>query len=131
MNSPICTGSNRKIKYGICFAFLIVLLVIFFTVSVCVGSVNISLTEILSQFKGEQDELYATVLFGIRIPRTVAAVLLGGSLSLSGYLLQTFFHNPIAGPFVLGISSGAKLFVAVVMIFSLKYARILTSFDLI
>lgn len=131
MNSPICTGSNRKIKYGICFAFLIALLVIFFTVSVCVGSVNISLAEILSQFTGEQDELYATVLFGIRIPRTVAAVLLGGSLSLSGYLLQTFFHNPIAGPFVLGISSGAKLFVAVVMIFFLKYARILTSFDLI
>lgn len=131
MNSPICTGSNRKIKYGICFAFLIALLVIFFTVSVCVGSVNISLAEILSQFTGEQDELYATVLFGIRIPRTVAAVLLGGSLSLSGYLLQTFFHNPIAGPFVLGISSGAKLFVAVVMIFFLKYARMLTSFDLI
>ena len=131
MNSPICTGSNRKIKYGICFAFLIALLVILFTVSVCVGSVNISLAEILSQFTGEQDELYATVLFGIRIPRTVAAVLLGGSLSLSGYLLQTFFHNPIAGPFVLGISSGAKLFVAVVMIFFLKYARMLTSFDLI
>ena len=131
MNSPICTGSSRKIKYGICFAFLAVLLVIFFTVSVCVGSVNISLAEILSQFKGEQDELYATVLFGIRIPRTVAAVLLGGSLSLSGYLLQTFFHNPIAGPFVLGISSGAKLFVAVVMIFFLKFARALTSLDLI
>lgn len=131
MNSPICTGSNRKIKYGICFAFLAVLLVIFFTVSVCVGSVNISLAEILSQFTGEQDELYATVLFQIRIPRTVAAVLLGGSLSLSGYLLQTFFHNPIAGPFVLGISSGAKLFVAVVMIFFLKFARALTSLDLI
>ena len=131
MNSPICTGSSRKIKYGICFAFLAVLLVIFFTVSVCVGSVNISLTEILSQFTGEQDELYATVLFGIRLPRTVAAVLLGGSLSLSGYLLQTFFHNPIAGPFVLGISSGAKLFVAVVMIFFLKFARALTSLDLI
>lgn len=64
MNLPICTGSNRKIKYGICFTFLIVLLVIFFTVSVCVGSVNISLAEILSQFTGEQDELYATVLFG-------------------------------------------------------------------
>ena len=131
MNSPICTGSSRKIKYGICFAFLAVLLVIFFTVSVCVGSVNISLAEILSQFTGEQDELYATVLFQIRIPRTVAAVLLGGSLSLSGYLLQTFFHNPIAGPFVLGISSGAKLFVAVVMIFFLKFARALTSLDLI
>ena len=131
MNSPICAGSSRKIKYGICFAFLAVLLVIFFTVSVCVGSVNISLAEILSQFTGEQDELYATVLFQIRIPRTVAAVLLGGSLSLSGYLLQTFFHNPIAGPFVLGISSGAKLFVAVVMIFFLKFARALTSLDLI
>ena len=49
---------------------------------------------------------------------SVCAAILGGALALSGFLLQTFFRNPIAGPFVLGISSGAKMFVAITMIFS-------------
>ena len=56
----------------------------------------------------------------IRLPRILAALLLGGALSVSGFLLQTFFGNPIAGPFVLGISSGAKLVVSLVMIFLLS-----------
>jgi len=131
MNLPICTGSNRKIKYTACFVILILLLVIFFTISVCAGSVSISVADIWGQLTGEGDELYTTILFQIRIPRTLAAILLGGALALSGYLLQTFFHNPIAGPFVLGISSGAKLFVAVVMIIFLKWSRTLSSVDLI
>ncbi len=131
MNLAICTGCNRKIKYGICFGVLLAMLVLFFIISVCVGSVTISLEDIWRQLCGEQDELYATILFQIRIPRTLAAILLGGALALSGYLLQTFFHNPIAGPFVLGISSGAKLFVAVVMIVFLKFSRSLSSVDLI
>ena len=131
MNLPICTGSNRKIKYTACFVILILLLVIFFTISVCAGSVSISVADIWGQLNGEGDELYTTILFQIRIPRTLAAILLGGALALSGYLLQTFFHNPIAGPFVLAISSGAKLFVAVVMIVFLKWSRTLSSVDLI
>jgi iron complex transport system permease protein len=55
------------------------------------------------------------------MPRAFAAAILGGALGLSGYLLQTFFRNPIAGPFVLGISSGAKLAVALVMVFFLGH----------
>lgn len=61
----------------------------------------------------------ARVIWKIRLPRLLAAAVLGGALSLSGYLLQTFFRNPIAGPYVLGISSGAKLLVGIVMIFVL------------
>ena len=91
MNLPTCINSNRKIRYTVCFAVLIVFLVIFFTISVCAGSVSISLADIWKQFTGEQEELYATILFQIRIPRTLAAILLGGALALSGYLLQTFF----------------------------------------
>ena len=60
------------------------------------------------------------IIMEIRMPRALAALLLGGSLSLSGYLLQVFFSNPIAGPYVLGISHGAKLMVAVSMIFALQ-----------
>ena len=61
----------------------------------------------------------------------MAAILLGGALSVSGFLLQTFFGNPIAGPYILGISSGAKLVVAVVMILCLKRGLLLSAFLMI
>ena len=67
----------------------------------------------------------------IRLPRILMAALLGGALSLSGFLLQTFFSNPIAGPFVLGISSGAKMVVALTMIVYLKYIGRFSSYTLI
>ena len=70
--------------------------------------------EILSGADRESTAFH--ILWDIRLPRLFAAALLGGALSVSGFLLQTFFANPIAGPFVLGISSGAKLVVAFVMI---------------
>ena len=60
------------------------------------------------------------VLWKIRLPRLLAAAVLGGALSVSGFLLQTFFRNPIAGPYVMGISSGAKMCVGLVTIFMLK-----------
>ena len=131
MNLPTCISSNRKIRYTVCFVILITLSVLFFIISVCAGSVQIPLSDIWRQFRGEQDELYAAILFQIRIPRTFAAILLGGALALSGYLLQTFFHNPIAGPFVLGISSGAKMVVALVMVFLMGQAVKITSWALI
>lgn len=65
------------------------------------------------------------------MPRTMAAMILGGALALAGYLLQTFFHNPIAGPFVLGISSGAKMVVALVMVFLMGQAVRVSSVTLI
>ena len=61
------------------------------------------------------------ILFSIRIPRMLLAAILGGALSVSGYLLQVFFRNPIAGPFVLGISSGAKMVVGITLIFLAGY----------
>ena len=64
-----------------------------------------------------------TILFRIRLPRVLLAAVLGGALSVSGLLLQTFFRNPIAGPFVLGISSGAKMVVGVTVIFLAEHLR--------
>lgn len=61
------------------------------------------------------------IIFRIRLPRMLLAAVLGGALSVSGFLLQTFFRNPIAGPFVLGISSGAKMVVGITMIFLTGY----------
>lgn len=102
---------------------LFALVLVFLVVNVCAGSVNISLSDILKTIKGQQtDGTMADIILQIRLPRALAAAILGGGLALSGYLLQTFFHNPIAGPFILGISSGAKLVVALVMVFFLGSA---------
>lgn len=114
MNLPTCISSNRKIRYTVCFVILITLSVLFFIISVCAGSVQIPLSDIWRQFRGEQDELYAAILFQIRIPRTFAAILLGGALALSGYLLQTFFSQPSRRTFVLGILPGQNYLVLVV-----------------
>ncbi len=79
--------------------------------------------EVLNILGGrEADGTFTDIIMEIRFPRALAAAVLGGALALSGYLLQTFFQNPIAGPFILGISSGAKLVVALVMVCSLGRA---------
>ena len=89
-----------------------------FAANLCLGSVGTSPAEVLGiLLSGPGDtSTAAQVIWQIRLPRVIEAALLGGALSLSGFLLQTFFNNPIADPFVLGVSSGAKLVVAVVMI---------------
>ena len=82
------------------------------------GTVHVSVRQILGiLFRGEMEgESAYNIIWKIRLPRLLLAAILGGALSLSGFLIQTFFRNPIAGPFVLGISSGAKMFLAIVTI---------------
>lgn len=98
------------------FLILTVGVLVFVVANVCIGTVKIPLADIVASIRGEEIE-NSRILWDIRMPRTLAALILGGALALAGYLLQTFFHNPIAGPFVLGISSGAKMVVAFVMVF--------------
>ena len=115
---------------GVVFAFLAFLVSGFLALSICIGSVRLSLGEvwqILHGLKGTG----ADIVWQLRLPRALAALLLGGGLALAGYLLQTFFHNPIAGPFILGISSGAKLVVALIMVFALGGAIRLSSWVMI
>ena len=67
--------------------------------NICIGSVSVSLSEILKILSGQpMEEKQQTIILQLRLPRTILAAVLGGALALSGYLLQTFFHNPIAGP---------------------------------
>ena len=115
------------------FAVLIVFTLFFFLLNICIGSVGIPFTDIPKLIiEGEKgDATYREILMEIRMPRAFGTVILGGALALSGYLLQTFFHNPIASPFTLGISSGAKLIVALTMVVSLGYAVQLSSWMLI
>jgi len=99
------------------FAVLLAALAVLFFWNINAGSVPLSVPEIAKiLLRREGEETAVRIIWQIRFPRILAAVILGGALALSGFLLQTFFHNPIAGPFVLGISSGAKLTVALVMI---------------
>lgn len=107
--------------FTVCFAALGFLAAALLACNLAIGSVGIPFRTVLAGFagRGAVDDATYSILWQIRMPRTLAAFVLGGALGLAGYLLQTFFHNPIAGPFVLGISSGAKLTVALVMVFFL------------
>jgi iron complex transport system permease protein len=71
------------------------------------------------------------IVWTIRLPRIITAGILGGALALSGFLLQTFFRNPIAGPFVLGISSGARMTVAITLIVFLRNMDHVSSYTMI
>jgi len=114
------------------FLLLAVLLIILLVWNINAGSVQLSVGEIFRILFGSgTDETAIRVIWSIRLPRIISALILGGSLSVSGFLLQTFFHNPIAGPFVLGISSGAKLTVSLCMIFLLSKGMVSTSGTLI
>lgn len=110
-------------RYVLSFMILGTLALFFLALNLCAGSVRIPLGEVLNILGGrEADGTFTDIIMEIRFPRALAAAVLGGALALSGYLLQTFFQNPIAGPFILGISSGAKLVVALVMVCSLGRA---------
>ena len=121
---------NRKMRYILAFLVLGISTVVLVILNICIGTVEIPFRDILQSIAGKSVD-NKRILWDIRMPRTFAALLLGGALGLAGYLLQTFFHNPIAGPFVLGISSGAKMMVALVMVFLMGNALHVSSAALI
>lgn len=99
------------------FAGLAVLLAVMMVLSIGIGTVSIPPAGVLQALTGRGgSEEVRNIVMTLRLPRTLMAAVLGGALSVSGCLLQTFFANPIAGPFILGISSGAKMAVAATMI---------------
>ena len=130
---------KSPVRFAAVMISLTVLLVFGLILNINIGSVDIGTKEVFSMigksvlcgikniFSGGKfnDELSqivnssteSQIIFSIRMPRMLLAAILGGALSVSGFLLQTFFRNPIAGPFVLGISSGAKMLVGITLIF--------------
>lgn len=119
-------------RHSISFILLTVLMCLLFIWNINSGSVHLSVREIcriLFEKAGEETSYH--IVWDIRLPRILAVVILGGALSVSGFLLQTFFSNPIAGPFVLGISSGAKLMVSLVMILCLGKGTAVSSAGMI
>ena len=123
---------RRRTRYGIVFLVLALAFCAIIVLNINVGSVPIPIGEIARiLFRRSGDPTQVSIIWKIRLPRILMAALLGGALSLSGFLLQTFFANPIAGPFVLGISSGAKMVVALTMIYFLDHFNRVSSWTLI
>ena len=122
----------RRLRYTAVFAILAAAFAAVVMLNINTGSVHIPadrILRILLTRQGEANEV--SIIWKIRMPRILLAAVLGGGLSLSGFLLQTFFGNPIAGPFVLGISAGAKMCVAIVMILLLGKFGAVSSWTLI
>ena len=114
------------------YVILAALLIILVLLNILLGSSSVSAAESLRiLFSHDTVSKYGKIVWDIRMPRILAAALLGGALAVSGFLLQTFFANPIAGPYILGISSGAKLVVACVMVFALARGMMVHSLVMI
>ncbi|MCQ2555549.1 MAG: iron ABC transporter permease, partial [Clostridia bacterium] len=123
---------SSKKRTVLVFIFLFVLLLTFIFLNIMIGSVKLTPSEVMRiLFMKSDNELNTTVIWVMRIPRILTALILGAALSVAGFLLQTFFHSPIAGPFVLGISSGAKLTVSISMIYLLSRGVVSSSVTLI
>ena len=108
---------KRNTRYMGVFAVLATVFCMIVVLNINTGNVQISVPEILRiLFLKKGTQVQMNIIWKIRLPRVLMAGILGGALALSGFLLQTFFSNPIAESYVLGISSGAKMMVALAMI---------------
>jgi len=113
----LCYSFRRP---AVLFAALGAATALLLVLNVCIGSIFFSPAEIWQALVHPFDEsVKGFIIWNIRIPRSIAAVLGGAYLSVSGLLLQVYFRNPIVGPFILGISSGATVMVSFVMLTSL------------
>ena len=117
---------KRTRRYVFSFVILAVLLLALVVINIHYGSLHLSVGEVLRTLLFRTGENTA-IIWDIRLPRILSVVLLGGALSVSGFLLQTFFANPIASPFILGISSGSRLMVSLVMVGALVRGLIIGS----
>ncbi len=109
------------------FIILIVLLIVCFFVNISLGSVSIPLKAIVNSLIGNttDQETWQLIIQNYRLPKALTAIIVGSGLGISGLLMQTLFRNPLAGPFVLGISSGASLGVALVILGSNIFGGVL------
>ncbi len=126
----IKTGPAAYARYTGVFVGLAIVMFLLVVWNINSGSVHIPVREIARIIflrEGAGETTAYNIIWKLRMPRMITAAVLGGALALAGFLLQTYFGNPIAGPFVLGISAGSKLFVAVMMIIVLSYVKSVSS----
>jgi iron complex transport system permease protein len=109
---------NNPKRNTILFSLLFLGLIFLFFVNISLGSITIPFKEIYTSLTGGQasKSTWEYIIINYRLPKAITAVLVGMGLSISGLLMQTLFRNPLAGPYVLGLSSGASLGVAFVIL---------------
>lgn len=115
------SSDHKNLRLNLIFVVLCFLLLMFFILDLLLGSVLIPFKQVFLSFfsSSETNETYRIIITDFRLPKALTAILTGSALSLSGLQMQTVFRNPLAGPYVLGISAGASLGVALfVMAFS-------------
>jgi len=111
---------HRPLPRTVWLGVLLAGVVLLFAFSLAIGSVSIPLPDVLTTLLGGTPTKpgWRNIIWQFRLPRALTAMLAGSALAISGLQLQTLFRNPLAGPFVLGISSGASLGVAIVVLAS-------------
>lgn len=112
------SGSHHKSRNALAFLFLLILVTVLFGANLLIGSVHIPFSKVMNALLG-RGEVEATVRFIVldsRLPAAITATLAGSSLAVCGLMMQSAFRNPLAGPSVLGVNSGASLGVALVML---------------
>ena len=120
---------NSSKKYTNYFIFLSVILILFLYLNISLGSVSIPFKDIFNSLTGgvASKDSWQTIILNFRLPKAITAIMVGSGLSICGLLMQTLFRNPLAGPFVLGISSGASLGVALLILGSSLFGGIFVS----
>jgi iron complex transport system permease protein len=103
-------------RNGLLFGLLFVLILILLFLDIFLGSVSITPGEVVRALFTDESNSFATIIIKFRVPKAITALIVGIGLSISGLQMQTIFRNPMAGPDVLGISSGASLGVAIVIL---------------
>lgn len=122
-------ASRQRKSYHRRLVLLFTFLLVAFLINILLGSVNIPPIELLRSFFNDDhaNPVWQNIFFQFRLPKAITAVVVGVGLSISGLLMQTLFRNPLAGPFVLGISSGATLGVAIVVMASFSFGGLITT----
>ena len=107
-----------KSKHIALFISLTFLMLVLFLLDIGLGEVSIPLKEVFKSLTGQEasKETWQYIIVNFRLPKAITAILVGMGLSISGLLMQTMFRNPLAGPYVLGLSSGSSLGVAIVIL---------------
>ena len=113
-------SNTSNIRFGISMAIIIAVLIVLIMANLLIGSVDIepwAVWQIVTG-RGHENRVWEVIILNTRLPMIITAALSGAALSVSGLLLQTAFNNPLAGPSILGVSTGASFGVAVVMLAS-------------
>ena len=105
-------------RYTLLFILLGIALAVLFIVNISLGSVNVPVKDVVQSLlgNGASKTTWEYIILNYRLPKAITAVIVGAALSIGGLLMQTLFRNPLAGPDVLGLSAGASLMVAIVIL---------------